>query len=256
MAVSILPDGGMETDLIFHRGLDLPLFASFVLLDDPETEEVVRDYFRDYLRIAAETGHGLVLETRTWRASHDWATQLGYDDPRLADVNRRAVQCVLDLRQRQSDVMVVVSGCAGPRGDAYADLGPMTVEEAADYHVAQISVLTDCGVDLVSALTLTNIDEAIGVVHAARASGVPVVISFTVETNGAVPTGMALAEAVQAVDDATDGGPAYLHGQLCPPRASRWGSGSYGATVGARQRDPSERLAPEPRRAGRKRATR
>ena len=116
---------------------------------------------------------------------------------------------MLDLRQQQSDATVVVSGCVGPRGDAYADLGSMTVEEAADYHSAQVAVLADCGVDLVSGLTLTNIDEAIGIVHAAQASGVPVVISFTVETNGALPTGMALAEAVQAVDDATDGGPAY-----------------------------------------------
>ena len=149
-----LTDGGMETDLIFNRGLDLPLFASFVLLDDPDTAAVVRDYFGEYLRIAAETGHGLVLETPTWRASSDWGEQLGYDDARLADVNRRGVQNLLDLREQDGGGRVVISGCVGPRGDAYADLGSMTVDEASQYHSVQIGVLADSGVDLVSALTL------------------------------------------------------------------------------------------------------
>ena len=204
-----LTDGGMETDLIFNRGLDLPLFASFVLLDDPDTAAVVRDYFGEYLRIAAETGHGLVLETPTWRASSDWGEQLGYDDARLADVNRRGVQNLLDLREQDGGGRVVISGCVGPRGDAYADLGSMTVDEASQYHSVQIGVLADSGVDLVSVLTLTNIDEAVGVVLAAQACDIPAVISFTVETDGVLPTGMAVAAAVRAVDVATDGGPAY-----------------------------------------------
>src|ERR1051325_5602465 len=85
-----LTDGGVETDLVFHRGVELPEFASFVLHDDPAAEEVVRDYFREYLRIGATHGYGLVLETLTWRATHDWGARLGYDDNRLRAANEHA----------------------------------------------------------------------------------------------------------------------------------------------------------------------
>lgn len=204
-----LTDGGIETDLIFHRGYDLPLFASFVLHDDPAAEDVVRDYFRDYLRIGAESGYGLVFETLTWRASSDWGAQLGYDGARLRDVNQRAAQFLLDLREREAGSTVVVSGCIGPRGDAYSDLGTGEVDAAEQYHGSQIEALAASGVDLVTALTITNTSEATGIARAARACDVPVVISFTVETDGALPTGVPLADAVAAVDAATDGTPIY-----------------------------------------------
>ena len=204
-----LTDGGIETDLIFRRGIDIPEFASFVLHEDPTAESVVRDYFRDYLRIGATAGHGLVLETLTWRASADWGEILGYDSVRLRDANQRAAEFLLDLRERESDTTVVVSGCIGPRGDAYSDLGSMTGDAAAEYHDTQVSVLAAAGVDLVSALTITNAAEAIGIARAARGSDIPVVISFTVETDGALPDGTPLATAIAAVDDATDRAPSY-----------------------------------------------
>ena len=206
---AFLTDGGIETDLIFRRGIEIPEFASFVLHDDAAAETVVRDYFRDYFRIGAEAGRGLVLETLTWRASTDWGDVLGYDAARLCDVNERAAAFLLDLREREADTTVVVSGCIGPRGDAYSDLGSMDGDAAADYHATQISVLAAAGVDLVSALTLTNVAEAIGVACAAQACNIPVVISFTVETDGALPDGMPLATAIAAVDDATDQAPSY-----------------------------------------------
>jgi S-methylmethionine-dependent homocysteine/selenocysteine methylase len=204
-----LTDGGIETDLIFHRGLELPLFASFVLHDDPAAEDVVREYFRAYLGIGAKLGYGLVLETLTWRASSAWGEQLGYDAVRLREVNQRAVGWLLDLREREADSVVVVSGCIGPRGDAYGDLGSMDVGDAQRYHARQVEVLAASGVDLVTALTLTNTAEAIGIARAAGDCNVPVVIAFTVETDGALPTGMQLGEAIAAVDAATDRGPLY-----------------------------------------------
>lgn len=204
-----LADGGVETDLIFRRGVDLPEFASFVLHDDSDSESIVRDYFRDYLRIGSDHGRGLVLETLTWRASSDWGEVLGYDASRLRDVNLRAAELLLDLRDREATTTVVVSGCLGPRGDAYSDLGSMDPDEAAAYHSPQVATLAGAGVDLVTALTLTNAAEAIGVVRAAGAAGLPVVISFTVETDGRLPDGTRLRDAITKVDDATDGEPAY-----------------------------------------------
>ena len=204
-----LTDGGIETDLIFHRGFDIPLFACFVLHDDPSAEEVVEDYFRQYLDIASSRDHGLVLETLTWRASSDWGSQLGYDAAGLRRINERAAEFLLDLRANDAGSTVVVSGCVGPRGDAYADLGSMSPEQAEDYHREQIDVLSSTGVDLVSALTITNTAEAIGIARAAAACDIPVVISFTVEVDGALPTGERLADAITVVDAATDDAPAY-----------------------------------------------
>ena len=205
-----LTDGGLETDLIFLRGIDLPEFASFPLLDDADMREVLRDYFRAYLRLAAEAGVGMVLESPTWRANPEWGEALGYDAARLADVNRRAVELLADLREHDGGPGAVLSGCIGPRGDAYVDLGSMTPEQAADYHGAQVEVLADAGADVVSGLTLTNTAEAIGIVRAAADRGIPSVISFTVETDGNLPTGMTLADAIAEVDDSTDAAAAYF----------------------------------------------
>ncbi len=136
-----LTDGGLETDLIFHKGADLPEFASFILHEDSSGETMLRDYFADYFRIGADTGLGLVLETATWRASRDWGTKLGYDDARLRSVNQRAAEFMIALRATDASGTVVVSGCVGPRGDAYSDLGPASADEALAYHRPQVEVL-------------------------------------------------------------------------------------------------------------------
>src|ERR1700722_12961417 len=157
-----LTDGGVETDLIFHHGVDLPEFASFVLHEDADGETLLRAYCDEYLEIASSSGLGLILETATWRASEDWGARLGYDSQRLRTVNERSVAFYQGLQVSDPDSTVVVSGCVGPRGDAYADIGPSSADEAFLYHLPQIEVLADSGVDLVSALTLTNVSEAIG----------------------------------------------------------------------------------------------
>ncbi len=203
-------DGGIETDLIFNRGVDLPEFASFVLHENPLGEAVLRDYFADYFRIAAETRLGLVLETATWRASRDWGLRLGYDEARLRWVNQRAAEFMLELRAAAADSTVVVSGCVGPRGDAYHDLGPASADEALAYHRPQVEVLAGSGVDLLTALTLTNVAEAIGFVRAASECSIPGVVSFTVETDGRLPSGMSLAEAIETVDAETGSAAAYF----------------------------------------------
>ena len=203
-------DGGIETDLIFHRGIDLPEFASFVLHEDAAGEAVLRDYYADYLQIAAQNGLGLILETTTWRASQDWGSLLGYDAARLRQTNERSVRFFQELRASSADGTVVVSGCVGPRGDAYADLGPASADEALAYHRAQVEVLAGSGVEVVTALTLTNVAEAIGFVRAAQECSIPVVVSFTVETDGNLPTGMTLIDAITTVDHETDAAAAYF----------------------------------------------
>ena len=205
-----LTDGGIETDLIFNRGAELPEFASFVLHEDASGESLMREYFVDYFRVGGEAGLGLVLETATWRASRDWGVKLGYDAAQLRAVNERAVEFMVALCAAEAQGPVVLSGCVGPRGDAYSDLGPASADEAFDYHTPQVEVLAGSGVDLVTALTLTNVAEAIGFVRAASEQSVPAVVSFTVETDGRLPSGMGLADAIAVVDAETDGSAEYF----------------------------------------------
>jgi homocysteine S-methyltransferase len=206
-----LTDGGIETTLIYHHGLDLPAFAAFPLLEDDAGTEQLRRYYEPYAILAREHGVGLVLESPTWRANPDWAAELGYSPERLDALNRKAIALMAELRARyQADQPpIVISGCIGPQGDGYAPDTMLTPDEAQAYHAVQIGTFADTEADQVTAITMTYAEEATGVARAAAAAGIPSVISFTVETDGRLPSGQALGGAIQQVDEATGEAPAY-----------------------------------------------
>jgi homocysteine S-methyltransferase len=206
-----ITDGGMETVLIFHHGLDLPCFASFTLLADERGTQVLRSYFDDYFAIARERDFGMLVDTVTWRASRDWGEQLGLSPEDIESVNRRAVVLAEEIcaAHDADGVPMAISGCVGPRHDAYSAEIEMSPDEAESYHSAQIGTLAEAGVDFITALTLTNANEAVGIARAAQAAGVPAVISFTVETDGRLPSGQPLRQAIEQTDAATGPGPAY-----------------------------------------------
>jgi S-methylmethionine-dependent homocysteine/selenocysteine methylase len=190
-------DGGLETDLLFHRGIDLPEFAAFPLVEQSETSELLLDYYADYVAVANSADAGVVLETPTWRANPDWGAKLGYDASALQQVNSAAVDLV--RRAGKDAERVRISGVIGPRGDGYIAAGNRA-DEAEEYHRQQVTVFAESGVDVVHAMTLSEAAEAIGVAAAARSVGVPVGISFTVETDGRLPDGSTLQDAVAEVD--------------------------------------------------------
>jgi homocysteine S-methyltransferase len=198
-----LTDGGLETSLLFHHGLELPCFAAFPLVDTEAGRSALRRYFEPFLAIADDRRIPFILDTATWRANPDWGTRLGYDLDSLAELNRKAVAFARQLAETRSDVMI--NGVVGPRGDGYVAGERMDAEEAADYHGWQIGVLNAAGVERITALTLTYPEEAIGIVTAAAAVGVPVVPGFTLETDGRLPDGTPIDEAVAAVDLSTSG---------------------------------------------------
>lgn len=206
-----LTDGGIETTLIFHDGLDLPHFAAFHLLRDAEGTEALRRYFRTHAEIAREAGTGFILESATWRASPDWGAALGYSSEALAEANEKAIELLAGLRREVETgrTPVVISGCIGPRGDGYDPGSAMTVAEAEEYHGFQARVFAGTEADQVTAITMTNAPEAAGLARAARGAGLPVAISFTLETDGNLPTGQPLHEAIREVDAATGRAPAY-----------------------------------------------
>ena len=206
-----LTDAGLETDILFNRGIYLPHFASVTLLKTEAGRQAIVDYFCGFLELAKRMGSGLILESATWRASRDWAEPLGLSETELDGLNRAAVQMLVQLRKTYQSVVphIVVSGCIGPRGDGYDPGRIMGIEEAEVYHSQQASVLAAAGADMLTGITMTNIPEAIGLARAARALEAPVAISFTVETDGRLPTGDRLADAVTAVDEAVSAYPAY-----------------------------------------------
>lgn len=205
-----LTEAGLETELVFLRGIDLPDFASFPLLDTDEGRSTLQDYYQQVIDLARTAGTGAVLETPTWRANPDWGPGLGYSTQRLDEVNRDGVRMLDELRFENPDVKIVVSGNIGPRGDGYEVGEEMSAREAAAYHRAQIDSFVAAGADQVSALTLGYTAEAIGIVDAAKDADIASTIGFTVETDGALPSGKPLGEAIAEVDRATDEAAAYF----------------------------------------------
>lgn len=201
-------DGGLETDLIFNRGVDLPEFASFPLVEDAAGRGLLRDYYDGYAAVARRAGAGLTLESPTWRANLDWGARVGYDAAALDRVNRRAVGFLHQLRDSYADLADVrIIGAIGPRGDGYVAGEKADPDEAAEYHRAQVDAFAAAGVDVVAAYTITGPEEGIGITRAARRAGVPVLVGFTVETDGRLPDGTPLRDAVARVEeaDAPDG---------------------------------------------------
>jgi len=227
-----MTDGGIETTLIFLDGQELPYFAAFHLFKTPQGEQALRKYFQAYGILARDFGSGLILETPTWRASSDWGDKLGYSAVDLAQANKQSVRLLEEIRKdyETPGLPIVISGCIGPRGDGYIPDNAMSAVAAEDYHRAQIGTLAKAGVDLVSAITMNYTHEAVGIARAAKWARVPVVLSFTVETDGRLPTGQALGDAIDEVDEATSGYPAYYmincahpsHFEGVIPREASW----------------------------------
>jgi homocysteine S-methyltransferase len=177
-----LTDAGLETELIFHDGIDLPAFAAFDLLKDEAGRTRLRRYYSSFATLARERGLGLVLESPTWRASPRWASTIGYDHRTLDEANRRAIALMEEVRDgHPGDAPIVISGCIGPQDDAYSAETQLSADEARDYHAVQVATFADTAVDLVTAMTLTYAEEAVGVTRAAQQAELPVVIAFTVE---------------------------------------------------------------------------
>lgn len=207
-----LTDSGLETDLIYNHGIDLPYFAAFTLTGTSDGRAALDAYYRRHLDIARHAGTGFILETPTWRASTDWGERLGLDGAALDALVRQSVALLHRLRSEYQSIAlpIIISGCIGPRGDGYMPSSVTSVDAAQAYHAVQIASFVTAEIDFLTALTMTTVEEAVGILRAARPHAVPVVISFTLETDGRLPSGATLGEAIDATDAATDGQAAYF----------------------------------------------
>ena len=208
-----LTDGGIETSLIFHDGIDLPLFAAFTLLKDDEGTEALRRYF------APVHGDRRRQRPRLRAREPDLAGQpaLGGGARRSRPtsstrLNRKAIELMAEIRDEHLafPTPFVISGCIGPQGDGYSPEEILSADAAQEYHSTQINTFAGTEADMVTAVTMTYADEAIGIARAAKDAGIPVVLSITLETDGRLPSGQGLGEAIEEIDAATDGYASYF----------------------------------------------
>lgn len=206
-----LTDGGLETTLIYHHHLDLPHFAAFELLNKPHRKLLLLDYYRQYMELAKKYRTGFILESATWRANLDWGFKMGYSACELIDTNEMSIGQLQQLRwEYRHDVPeILVSGCIGPRSDGYLVTDAMAVREAEEYHSLQVHAFKQASADLCTAMTINYSNEGLGIAKAAKAWRLPVVISFTVETDGQLPSGESLKDAIERIDRETDAYPLY-----------------------------------------------
>jgi S-methylmethionine-dependent homocysteine/selenocysteine methylase len=197
-----LTDGGLETTLIFHEGLELNHFAAFELLSHKPGRDVLKNYFRTYLNLASRFNTNFILEAPTWRASTDWGVKLGYSVTEMNMINDMAISFLRGI-QTQYSLHTIISGNVGPRGDGYVASSCMQPAEAKEYHLDQVATFAKAGADVVSAFTINYSDEAIGIVRASKIVDMPVVISFTLETDGRLPNGETLRDAIEKTDAET-----------------------------------------------------
>ncbi|MEL7185979.1 MAG: homocysteine S-methyltransferase family protein [Pseudomonadota bacterium] len=206
-----ITDGGLETVFVFQKNVDLPLFASIDLLTTAEGQKMLVEYFQPYVDLARERRVGLILDTATWRASHGWAEQLGHSRDDIRRLNQLSVDLLNDIRTayESAETPMVINGVIGPESDGYNPTHRLGADEAEAYHTDQVMTFAESAADMVTAVTMTYADEAVGIVQASRKAGIPVAVSFTVETDGRLPDGTTLREAIETVDFATTNGPAY-----------------------------------------------
>ena len=206
-----IADGGLETTFVFQKDVDLPLFAAFHLLNSDSGIDGLKDYYKSYIDIARRNKFGVVLDTPTWRASAGWGEQLGYSADDIRQYNQISVEILKDIKDQyaSSDSPMIINGAIGPQDDGYNPAEILSIEAAQQYHAHQIAALAEVGVEMVTAVTMTYIAEAIGITRAAKAVGIPVAVSFTVETDGKLPDGTLLKDAISIVDIATEAAPVY-----------------------------------------------
>lgn len=206
-----LMDGGLETTLVFHQGIELNEFAAFELLLHREGRKILSSYYARYIAIAKKYNLSFVLETPTWRTNSDWGQKLGYSDSELDAINQDATELMREIAAHHhlDPERTLISGCIGPRADGYIAGMKMMPGEARRYHSRQIACFALADVDLVTALTLNYTEEAIGIAIAAAELNLPVVLSFTLETDGKLPDGEDLRSAIARVEKATESYPEH-----------------------------------------------
>ncbi len=206
-----LSEGGTETELMYKYGFELPHFAMFPLLNNPDAVLKMKEMLRSYLDVAAKHKICALMGGLDYRASPDWGKLLGYSPDGLAEANLQSIEFLREIAKEYASEIpdILFQGLIGPRGDAYEKNESITENEAEDYHSVQLETLKKADVDLALAITFNNIPESIGVARAAAKIGVSLGISLTLDSSSKLNSGPSLAEAIIAIDEETNQSPEF-----------------------------------------------
>jgi S-methylmethionine-dependent homocysteine/selenocysteine methylase len=206
-----ITEGGIETEIMYKWGFEMPHFAMFPLLDNPKAADAIKGMYRRYLDVVAKYKQSALIGGFDYRASPDWGDLLGYSASALRDANIQSIEFLREVASEyDSDIdLALFSGCVGPRGDAYQTKNTMDRYQAAEYHSVQLETLKEANVDLAWALTFGDPEEAIGVCMAAKSLGVPLAVSFSLDSSHHLNTGVAFSKAVEYVDEQTGNFPEF-----------------------------------------------
>ena len=207
-----LTEGGIETEIMYKYGFELPHFAMFPLLDNPEALTAMKGIWQRSLRAAADNGFNAIMNGVDYRASPDWGALLGYTPDGLASMQMRAIDFLRDVaRDFEQDIdTIIISGTIGPRGDAYSRNETITADVAEEYHSVQLATLKKAGVDMAWAMTFNNIPEAVGTIRAAENTGIPIAMGLSLDSSSRLNSGPSMAEAVPEIDAQTNSAAAFF----------------------------------------------
>ena len=212
-----LTEGGTETEIMYKYGYELPEFAMFTLLENKSAKAEMRAMFERYLDTVAEYGYCALMGGIDYRASSDWGDKLGYSRQALADIQQGCVEFLRDIAEPYADQIprILFAGLLGPRGDAYGTGDQITATEAEDYHSMQLESVKAADADLALAATFNNIPEAIGVARAASKIGIPLCISFSLDSTSRLNSGPSFREAVETTDTESGEARPQFYGLNC-----------------------------------------
>lgn len=201
-----LSDSGLESTYVLHKNISVNHLAAFELLRSEEGKEMLGEYYKPYLLLAERHKLGFVIESPTWRASCDWGVKLGYTHDELFALNKQSIKFIREVSRPFSELLthIIISGNIGPRNEVHKSDIQMNAEQAKVYHLEQVKAFALADADVATGTAITYIDEAIGIIKAARSFGLPVVISFAVGTDGKLPSGESLQHAIERTDKVTD----------------------------------------------------
>ncbi len=200
-----LTEGGIETEIMYRHGFELPEFSMLPLLDNPKAVAAIRSVLSQHLDVAAEFGLSFMLTGLDYRASPDWGAKLGYSPAGLADATIAAIDLLRDIAKNYENQIprLLIGGILGPRGDAYSLNREITEASSEDYHAVQLETLKRAKVDFTCAMTFNNIAESVGAARAAATAGMPFSISLTLDGTSKLKSGPSLAEAITEIDAKT-----------------------------------------------------
>ena len=185
----LLADGGMGTGL-FAQGLTTGDSPELWNVEQPERVAAVHRGF-------AEAGSDIILTNSFGGSRHRLKLHQAQD--RVAELNRAAAAVargVADAAGRP----VVIAGSMGPTGELVAPLGAMTRDEAASAFAEQARALAEGGADVLWIETMSAAEEVEAAVEGATATGLPVVVTLSFDTNGRTMMGITPEAAVALLD--------------------------------------------------------